>query len=1064
MQNGETDPEILLERLRGEVRKRKLALETETRDRVEPEPAMPTATNHSAEPEPAGLAATNHSAEVAVPSEVPSSAEPEPAGLAATNHSPEVAVPSEVPPPAEPEPAWLAATNHSAEVAASSEAPPPAEPEPAWLAAANNSSEVASLLPTTTAQVLGKPRLKQAQVALVRAVMKNESVRGWPRFLRGIRRNQDAINESLIRAVRPLLGTVEWLRKRFALFETEQREQQNRLIRIDQRIEEQSALVEGLRKQNVRLDELVERDAHYRKEISELTSRLIDYHDKSSARLGEIGQKQGEHGEKLADLWKFAHAQQEQTVAEQWQFEEQQRRIHELSLRLVGYREESHSREQMVGEEQQQHGRQLADLQKFADAQQKQTAEEQRQFEEQHKQLRELRENVGLSAADTAERRRHIEELQRQLIDLNYKLIDYQNDIGGRFERTADRQQHEQLGQEIRTFITAQEAQTLEEQRQFEEQRKQLSDVNAKLVEYQYHAGARTRLFAEQQEHDRTRLIEMQAFIRAQEEHNAEKNRLLQEQQQQMSELRSKVAGQQEESGIQVEKIGKKQEQQEQELADLQTFVSEQQEQTAEEHRQLAAQREHLANIGAQLVEYQNDVCARYHLTAEQQEQEQRLLEEMQAFIREQEKQTVEEQRHLQQVQDFIKAQEADNSEKSRLLHGQQQQISELSSKVTGQQEKSGIWLERVGEKQQQQERQLIDVQQFVSEQQERTAEEQRQLAEQWKQVTEINAKLIEYQNDACARYHLTTEQQEREKQQLEEMRVFISEQEKQTVEEQRQLQQQQEQLAEVRARVEEYESSAHPHGEIEAVRDRVNALQGSFSILQAHLAKRKSRPLSPTAARSLNEDLKQHEADAFYLSFENQFRGAREEIKDRLRFYLPGIEQTKNATGNGSALDVGCGRGEWLELLREHGYDGRGVDLNICMVEECTSRGLTADCRDAIEYLRELPSGSLSLVTGFHIVEHLPFIQLLDLFRESHRVLRVHGTAIFETPNPECQKVPTYSFFLDPTHRNPIPQELLSFAARYAGFETTRIERLQPYYEEGVFKGHLDYSGIFTK
>jgi SAM-dependent methyltransferase len=221
---------------------------------------------------------------------------------------------------------------------------------------------------------------------------------------------------------------------------------------------------------------------------------------------------------------------------------------------------------------------------------------------------------------------------------------------------------------------------------------------------------------------------------------------------------------------------------------------------------------------------------------------------------------------------------------------------------------------------------------------------------------------------------------------------------------------------------------------------------------------------LAQNAKQSLSDDLKRHETDAFYLAFENQFRGSREEIKDRLGVYLPFVKMAKARTKNSSVVDVGCGRGEWLELLSKNKYDARGVDMNGSMVEECRSRGVAVECMDGVAYLKNLSSASIAAVTGFHIVEHLSFNQMYELFREAFRVLREGGLAIFETPNPECLKVTNYNFFLDPTHRNPIPQELLSFVATQAGFGKIQIERLHPYYEKEVFKGHGDYAGIFEK
>jgi SAM-dependent methyltransferase len=348
----------------------------------------------------------------------------------------------------------------------------------------------------------------------------------------------------------------------------------------------------------------------------------------------------------------------------------------------------------------------------------------------------------------------------------------------------------------------------------------------------------------------------------------------------------------------------------------------------------------------------------------------------------------------------------------------------------------------------------LTKIRDFIRIQEKQTAEKHRQLEDLHQQFSEIRSSVREQQQDSIRIESRLNERQEQQRQKLTEIRDSIQAQQKQTAGEQRQLKDSQKLLSEIRA-------SIPPNATL--LRERMNALQSSFDLLLDHFAKRK-RPLSQSAALSLSEELQNQTTDNFYVAFENQFRGSREMIKERLTFYLPIIQETKARTGDGTALDLGCGRGEWLELLKENAFDGRGVDLNSGMVEECRSRGLEVECVDANAYLRALPSGSLSLITGFHIVEHLPFAALLDLLLQSFRVLRAEGRAIFETPNPECLQVTNYRFFLDPTHRNPIPQELLCFIARYAGFGDARVERLHPYMEEEVPKGYGDYAGIFTK
>jgi O-antigen chain-terminating methyltransferase len=178
-----------------------------------------------------------------------------------------------------------------------------------------------------------------------------------------------------------------------------------------------------------------------------------------------------------------------------------------------------------------------------------------------------------------------------------------------------------------------------------------------------------------------------------------------------------------------------------------------------------------------------------------------------------------------------------------------------------------------------------------------------------------------------------------------------------------------------------------------------------------------------------------QHLLDAFYVAFEDQFRGSREVILNRLKVYLPIIQEAKVGTLDLPILDVGCGRGEWLELLRESGYAARGVDINRAMLEQCRNRELEVIESDVIAYLQSLPDDSLGAVTGFHIIEHLPFKVLMKLFDETMRILKSGGVVIFETPNPRNILVGSGDFYRDPTHRNPIHPDTLSFLAESKGF-----------------------------
>jgi SAM-dependent methyltransferase len=200
--------------------------------------------------------------------------------------------------------------------------------------------------------------------------------------------------------------------------------------------------------------------------------------------------------------------------------------------------------------------------------------------------------------------------------------------------------------------------------------------------------------------------------------------------------------------------------------------------------------------------------------------------------------------------------------------------------------------------------------------------------------------------------------------------------------------------------------------------------------------------PLAPEQLQMLAGE-EGHNLDAMYVSFEDQFRGSREDIKQRLQVYLPLLKEAGIGGAEMPVLDIGCGRGEWLELLREEGMSARGMDLNHVLLEQCRQRGLAVAEGDALAYLRSLPGGSLGAVTGFHIIEHLPFDVLVKLLEETVRVLKPGGLVIFETPNPENILVGACTFRTDPTHNHPLYPPTLQFLAEHRGLVHVEILRL---------------------
>lgn len=182
-------------------------------------------------------------------------------------------------------------------------------------------------------------------------------------------------------------------------------------------------------------------------------------------------------------------------------------------------------------------------------------------------------------------------------------------------------------------------------------------------------------------------------------------------------------------------------------------------------------------------------------------------------------------------------------------------------------------------------------------------------------------------------------------------------------------------------------------------------------------------------------------ETDAFYAAFVERFRGSFDDIAARLQTHLPALESLPE----GDIVDLGSGRGEWLELLRAHGRAAYGVDTNRTLAAACRARGLHVVEADALAHLRSLAPASVAAVCGFHLIEHLPTNALMELLSEAARVLLPGGLLLFETPNPENVSVGSHLFYTDPTHHHPLPSMTMRFLFEACGFDDVTIRNLHP-------------------
>ncbi|MEL6767236.1 MAG: class I SAM-dependent methyltransferase [Pseudomonadota bacterium] len=184
---------------------------------------------------------------------------------------------------------------------------------------------------------------------------------------------------------------------------------------------------------------------------------------------------------------------------------------------------------------------------------------------------------------------------------------------------------------------------------------------------------------------------------------------------------------------------------------------------------------------------------------------------------------------------------------------------------------------------------------------------------------------------------------------------------------------------------------------------------------------------------------------DACYNRIEARLRGSREEIARRLVPYLDDVAAARERSGGGAVLDIGCGRGEWLELLVSKGIEARGIDLNPVQAAEARAEGLPVEEGDAIALMESLPANTLAVVSAHHLVEHLPFRDTARLTREALRVLRPGGLLMLETPNPATLIVGARNFHFDPTHIKPLPAEVLTALLDTLGFHPVEARFLHP-------------------
>jgi O-antigen chain-terminating methyltransferase len=198
--------------------------------------------------------------------------------------------------------------------------------------------------------------------------------------------------------------------------------------------------------------------------------------------------------------------------------------------------------------------------------------------------------------------------------------------------------------------------------------------------------------------------------------------------------------------------------------------------------------------------------------------------------------------------------------------------------------------------------------------------------------------------------------------------------------------------------------------------------------------------PLPVSGVAPLEEDrLAKALAEVQPLLLES-FRGSEDEIRHRLDRYLPDLCPAP------PVLDLGCGRGELLLLLREAGVEAAGIEGDAALAEAARRRGLEIIEGDVLDALSDQESESRGAVTAIHLFEHLAPANLAAVLAEIRRVLRPGSLLIAECPNPHTMRVGASLFWQDPTHQRPLLPETLELMLRAAGFALDRRELLHPF------------------
>lgn len=225
-----------------------------------------------------------------------------------------------------------------------------------------------------------------------------------------------------------------------------------------------------------------------------------------------------------------------------------------------------------------------------------------------------------------------------------------------------------------------------------------------------------------------------------------------------------------------------------------------------------------------------------------------------------------------------------------------------------------------------------------------------------------------------------------------------------------------------------------------------INKIQGQLvthSKQINHLSRHNETPMLNKEIAYNPPILNKQIFEEFCLQLRNQSRGTSGEITEKLKFYLPILDRIQIPRSNSKILDLGCGRGEWLNLLKKNDYTAIGVDIDSSMISECKGFGLEVLQENAISFIENCDLESYKAITCFHLIQYLNLSDLIAIFQHALNALIDGGVFLIESPNPENFQVATHDFYMDHNQKKLFPPTLIEFLAKYTGFREIKVEKI---------------------